>query len=188
MQTANNSFLSQAELENLQFKKVGKNVLISRKASFYNMSEISIGDNVRIDDFCILSGKITLGNNIHISAYCALYGVLGIILKDFSGLSPGCKIFSSTDDFSGDFLIGPMVPEEFTNVTGGSIKIGRYVQIGSGSIIMPDISIGEGSAIGAMSLVNKSIGVWGIYAGIPVKYLKERSKKLIDLASKIQTL
>ena len=186
MQTADNSFLSQAELDTLPFKKIGKNVLISRKASFYNMVEISIGDNVRIDDFCILSGQVTLGSFIHISAHCALFGALGIEMKDFSGLSPGCRVFSSTDDFSGDFLMGPMVLEELTNVTGGPVEIGRYVQLGSGSIIMPDISIGEGSAIGAMSLVNKSLGAWGIYTGIPVKYLRERSKKLIDLASKIQ--
>jgi len=187
MPTADNSFLSQAELDKLPFKKIGNNVLISQKASFYNMGEISIGDNVRIDDFSILSGKIVLGNYIHISAHCALFGALGIEMKDFSGLSPGCKVFSSTDDFSGDFLVGPMVPEKFTNITGGPIEIGCYAQIGSGSVIMPGISIGEGSAVGAMSLINKSLDPWGIYAGIPVKYLKGRSKKLIDLVSKIKT-
>jgi len=187
MQTTDNSFLSPAEIDKLSFKKIGKNVLISKKASLYNMDEILIGDNVRIDDFCILSGKITLGNFIHISAHCALYGALSIEMKDFSGLSPGCKVFSSTDDFSGNFLVGPMVPEKFTNITGGPVEIGCYAQIGSGSVIMPGISVGEGSAVGAMSLVNKSLDPWGIYAGIPAKYLKERSKKLIDLVSKIQT-
>ena len=66
------SFYSQKELTSIGFKSIGTNVLISKKASFYSPEEISIGNNVRIDDFCILSGKITLGSNIHISAFCAL--------------------------------------------------------------------------------------------------------------------
>ena len=64
-------FYSESELKNLGFKKIGSNVLISKKASLYGVSQMEIGDNVRIDDFCILSGNIMLGSNIHISAYVA---------------------------------------------------------------------------------------------------------------------
>ena len=66
------SFYSNEELESLGFKKIGQNALISRKASIYGASSIEIGNDVRIDDFCFLSGNIKLGNNIHISAYSAL--------------------------------------------------------------------------------------------------------------------
>ena len=64
-----NSFYTQNELENLGFKKLGKSVLISRNAVFYGIGKITIGDFVRIDDFCILSGDIILGSHIHIAAY-----------------------------------------------------------------------------------------------------------------------
>lgn len=57
------SFFSKEELQLLNIK-VGNNVKISRKSSIYGYN-IEIGDNVRIDDFCILSGKIRLGNYIH---------------------------------------------------------------------------------------------------------------------------
>ncbi|EAO54015.1 O-acetyltransferase (cell wall biosynthesis) [Bacillus thuringiensis serovar israelensis ATCC 35646] len=63
-----NSFYSQEELKKIGFLSVGKNVLISKKASIYNPGAISIGNHVRIDDFCILSGKITIGSYSHISA------------------------------------------------------------------------------------------------------------------------
>jgi galactoside O-acetyltransferase len=186
MQINNNSFFSPAELERLPFKSIGENVLISKKASFYGPDEISIGNNVRIDDFCILSGKVHLGDYIHISAQCLLYGARGIIMGDFSGLSPGCKVFSATDDFSGEHLIGPMVPEQFTLVEGGPVVIGKYVQVGAGSIILPKLDIGEGVAVGSMSLVNTSLEPWGIYAGIPANRIKERSKKIIELAPLIK--
>ncbi len=180
----NNSFYSDKEVKLLGFKTIGKNVFISKKASFYSPKTISIGSNVRIDDFCILSGNIILGSYIHISAYCALYGANGIIMDDFTGLSPRTTIFSATDDFSGDFLVGPMIDKEYTNVTGGRVYIGKYSQIGANSVVFPNITIEEGVAVGALSLVNKSLSAWGIYAGIPIRFIKPRNKGLLALKNK----
>lgn len=118
-----NSFYTPEELFSIGFKTVRQNVLISRFARFYGIKNIEIGSNVRIDDFCIISGKIKLGDNIHISAFSALYGRFGIELESFSGLSPRCTIFSATDDFSGDYMVGPMIDPKYTNVTGGKVLI-----------------------------------------------------------------
>ena len=173
-------FLSREQLSEIGLKSFGDNVLISDKASFYSPGEITIGSNVRIDDFCIFSGNITLGNYIHISAYCALYGKFGIVMEDFTGLSPRCSLFSASDDFGGDYLISPMAPMEFTHVTGGTIYLRRFSQVGGGSIIFPDVTIAEGVAVGAMSLVKSNLEEWGIYAGIPAKKVKTRSKGLLN--------
>jgi galactoside O-acetyltransferase len=176
----NNSFLNPNELKSLGLKSYGINVLISRKASFYSPECISLGNNVRIDDFCILSGNITIGSFVHISAYCALYGRHGIIMENYSGISPRCTIFSATDDFSGNYLIGPMVDESKTNVRGGLVTIKKYAQVGAGCIIMPELTINEGVAVGAMSLVNKNLEAWNIYAGIPARIIRKREKNLLD--------
>lgn len=174
-----NSFYSQSELEKLGFKKLGKSVLISRNAVFYGIGDMTIGDFVRIDDFCILSGVITLGSHIHIAAYCGLYGSHGIQMEDYTGLSPRCTVFSASDDFSGDYLISPMAKKEYTNITGGQVIIKQYSQIGAGCIILPNITIQEGVAVGAMSLVNKTLLEWTIYAGTPAKKINERKKGLL---------
>lgn len=179
------SFYSTDELKNLGLKSFGKNVLISRKASIYEARNISIGNNVRVDDFVILSGSICIGNFVHISAFSALYGKFGIKIDDFSGISPRCTIFSASDDFSGDYMISPLVPPEFTNVTSGLVELGKYVQIGANSILMPGIQIREGVAVGAFSFVTKSLDSWTVYCGIPVKPLKKRSKKILDLKKEI---
>ncbi|MDR1725760.1 MAG: hypothetical protein LBR28_05150, partial [Bacteroidales bacterium] len=157
----------------------GSNVLISRKCSLYSPEKISIGDNVRIDDFCILSGDITIGNQVHIAAFCALYGSLGIVMEDYTGLSPRCIVFSASDDFSGEYLMSPMNDVTTTNVTGGKVIIKRCSQIGACCIIFPSLTIGEGVAVGAMSLVNEDLEEWGIYTGIPARRIKERSKGLL---------
>jgi len=181
-------FLDNFGLKRLGLKSYGKNVLISDKASFYGNSEISIGNNVRVDDFCILSGNITLGNNIHIGAYSALYGKFRIVMEDFTGLSPRCTIFSASDDFSGNYLISPMNPPEYCNVTGGLVTLEKLVQIGAGTVIMPDLTIHEGTAIGAMSFVKKSLAGWGIYAGNPIRFIKYRKDKCHYFARQINEL
>lgn len=175
------SFYSEEELKELGLKSYGKKVLISRKCSIYGASHIEIGDNVRIDDFSILSGNIKLGSNIHISAYVALYGAMGIELEDYTGISPRSTIYSAMDDFSGDYLIGPIHPEGTTNVTGGKVTLKRFTQIGCNCVVFPNVTIEEGSVVGAMSLVTNSLTSWGIYIGTPVKKIKDRSRKLLKL-------
>mgnify|MGYP000871073404 FL=1 len=174
-----NSFYSREELAGLGLKSYGENVLISRFARLYSPGTIEIGSHVRIDDFCILSGTIKLGSHIHISAYCALYGRFGIVMEDYSGLSPRCTVFSATDDFSGDYLIGPMVDESLTNVTGGEVRIGRYSQLGAGCVVMPKVNIGEGVTVGAMSLVLENLDAWKIFKGIPAVFYKDRRRNLL---------
>ena len=180
------SFYSFEELQHLGLKSFGNNVLVSRKASIYAAEEICLGNNVRIDDFCILSGNIKIGSYIHISAFSALFGSKGIEINDFSGVSPKSIIFSASDDFSGEYLIGPTIPQKFTNVTGGKVTLGKYVQIGAGSIVFPNISIGEGTVVGSMSLVNKSLPEWSIFSGIPAKFIKKRKRALLDIAKNLK--
>ena len=178
------SFYSNEELKKLGLKSYGEDILISRKASIYSPGEIELGDHVRIDDFCILSGKIRMGSYIHISAYVAFYAAYGIDVGDYATISGRVLIYSQNDDYSGDFLTNPMVPADKTNVTGGKVKIGKYAIIGAGSVILPDLVIGEGVAVGAMSLVNKSLDPWMIYGGVPVRVIRERSRKLLSRLKK----
>ena len=175
------SFYSQEELSALGLKSYGTNVRISRFARIYSPEKISIGDNVRIDDFCILSGNVTIGSHIHISAYVALYGSMGIELEDYTGISPMTTVYSAMDDFSGDYLIGPIHPDEKTHVTGGKVILKRYSQIGTHCVIFPNLVIGEGAVVGACSMVKNNLDSWNIYGGIPAKRIKERKKKLINL-------
>jgi len=163
-------------------RRVGENVLLSNKCSIYG-SDVVIGNNVRIDDFCILSGEIRLGDNIHIGAYSALYGGYGIVMDDYTGLSPRCTIFSASDDFGGDYLISPMNPEEYTNVTGGQVVLREFVQIGAGTVIMPGVTLDMGAAIGAMSFVKKDVPSFEIWGGNPLRYIKKRKHGLLKHVS-----
>jgi galactoside O-acetyltransferase len=179
------SFYTEEELAQLGLSAYGEHVRISRYARIYCPEKISIGNNVRIDDFCILSGNIKLGSNIHISAYVALYGSMGIVLEDNTGISPRSSIFSAMDDFGGDYLIGPIHDEAKTHVTGGTVILKQFSQIGTHCVVFPNLTIGEGSVVGAMTLVNKNLDEWGIYIGQPAKLLRERKQGLLNYINKL---
>lgn len=173
------------------FKTIGDDSLISRKASFYGISRISIGNNVRIDDFCVLSagkGGIEIGNFVHIAVFASLMGEGKISIEDFSGISSKVSVYSSNDDYTGEFMSNPMVPIEYTNVTHADVNICKHVLIGSGSIILPGVTIRIGAVIGALSLVNKDCEEFFIYRGNPAKKIIERSRELLNLEKEFLNL
>ena len=174
------SYLSPEELAGLGLKSYGKIVFVSRNAVFYDAGRISIGDNVRIDDFCIIIGDVTIGSNIHIAPYCALYGKYGIKLGDYSGLSARVTIYSAVDDFSGGYAVGPMVDETIRKMETGPVVLEKYAQVCAGSVVLPRLTIGEGAVVGSLSLVKGDLQGWQIYGGIPVRRLKDRKKELVD--------
>jgi galactoside O-acetyltransferase len=178
------SFLDPKELKALGLAGYGKNVLISRKCSIYGASRIELGDNVRIDDFCVLSagiGGIKLGSYIHIAAYSSLIGRSEIRIYNFAGISSRVSIYSSNDDYSGAHMTNPTVDEQFTGVNHQPVFIGRHAIIGAGSIVLPGVTIGEGVAIGALSLVNRDCKAFGIYIGVPARQKGERKRDLLVL-------
>lgn len=176
------AYYSSEELQTMGFKWLGKNVKISNKASIYDCHLIEVGDNSRIDDFCVISGKISMGKNVHIAPYCLLAGgEKGIVLEDFSGLAYKVQVFTQSDDYSGKSMTNPTVPSEYKNEVKKEVVIKRHVIVGAGSMILPGVVLAEGTAVGAMSLVRKSTAAWSVYLGNPAVKLKNRSQDLLEL-------
>ncbi len=178
------TYLTEVDLKDFGFKSIGKNVRISSDVRIYGQANISIGNNVRIDDFAILSavnGFINIGNYVFIARNSHLSGFLGIEMHDFSSMAANTVIYSASDDYSGDYLTAQAIPQKYTAHIGGTVIVGKHVIIGSSCTIIGSCNIGEGCSIGAMSLVQKELLPWGVYVGIPCKRLKERKKGLLEL-------
>lgn len=176
------AWLAKEKLEKLSFKKLGHNVKISDKAALYNTELWEVGDNVRIDDYCVVSGKVSFGRNVHIAIFCNIAGgTEGIIFDDFSGLAYGCQVFSQSDDYTGLALTNPTVPTEYKKERKEKIYIGRHCIVGTNSLIFPGVTMAEGCSLGAMSMLTKSTEPWFMYFGIPAKKLKKRKNNLLKL-------
>jgi len=180
------SYYSETELADIGLSEFGKDVKISRKTSIYNPQSISIGDNVRIDDFCFLSGNISLGSHIHIAPFSGLWGTEEIIMRDFTGLAPRVSIFASSEDYSGGSLTNPTVPEEYRpGLEYGDVELNKHVIIGANTVLLPNVRLEQGVAIGAQSLVKENISEWEVHIGNPLEKVGERNKdQIIELEEK----
>ena len=176
------NFYSNQELKNLGFKKIGKNVKVSKKSSIYYPEKIIIGDNSRIDDFAVLSGRVLIGRNVHFAAHSIVNSGKKLIeFKDFSGVAFAGKVLGISDDYSGNSMTNPTVDKFFKKVKESRISIGKHAIIGANSIVLPGAEMDDYSALGAMSLLTKKINKFEIYFGIPAKKLKKRSKKILKV-------
>jgi dTDP-4-amino-4,6-dideoxy-D-glucose acyltransferase len=181
---------SQSELEEL-LGRVGSHVSIHRSVVFFNPQKIFIGSHVRIDCFCILSAGsqgIHIHNYIHIAASTHLFGGgEQILLEDFCNLSSRTSLFTSSDDYVEGYMTNPLIPISYKKVENGKIILRKHAIIGCGSILLPNVEIGLGGAVGALSLVKENIASFDIVGGIPAKKLGERDQKLIELEQEFES-
>ena len=174
-------YLTGEELMSYGFKSLGKGVLISDKASIYNSDEIDVGDFSRIDDFCVISGKVRFGRNVHVTPGCLVAGgVEGIIFDDFTTLAYHVQVFTQSDDYSGHTMTNSTVPSKYKNERKETVVIKKHSIVGAGSVIMPGVTLEEGTSVGAMSLVLQSTEAWGVYVGSPAKRIRDRSQGLLQ--------
>ena len=152
-------FYTEKELEeNFHFKSCGKNVLISKKASLYMTEKMSIGHDVRIDDFALLIGNITIGNYVKIGGDC--------IIMDTDAHSLNFNIRRSIEKNEQGYRVDGLA------AATAPIIIEDDVLIGTRCIILKGVIIGARTVIGSGSVVTKSIPADCIAAGNPCRVIK----------------
>lgn len=176
------AYLTEDALQAMRFASLGLNVRISDRASIYGPGQMRLGDNCRIDDFCVVSGKLQLGRNVHFVPFCLIAGgTPGIVFEDYVGLAYRVSVFAQSDDYSGATMTNPTVPLKYKQEVFMPVRLGRHVIIGTGAIICPGVDLGDGSAVGAGSLVIRSWPPWSILAGSPARKIKDRRRELLEL-------
>lgn len=179
--------LSRAELEALGLRSLGRNVQVHRSAVLAGCEHISIGDHARVDCFSLISAGaegVEIGQCVHIAAGCYLFGGGGrILMEDFSGLSSRVCLYTATDDYSGGAMTNPTVPDEFRDVKCGPITLRKHALIGAGSVVLPDVELGTGAAVGALTCVRKDVPEFTICVSEArrTKNAGKRGTKLLEL-------
>ena len=184
----NPGYYSSLELRSFGFARVGENSAVARNCTIIGLENIVIGDNVRIDGFTSIiapKGRVKIGSWVHIATGCALGARAGIEIGDFSSLSQGVRLFSAIDDYSGRAMTSATLPPEVQRIHAAPITLGKYVALGSGTLVLPGVEIGEGAAVGALSLVNQPLKPWTIYGGNPAKETAPRLRDLLALEQRL---
>jgi acetyltransferase-like isoleucine patch superfamily enzyme len=172
-------YYDEHELSQFGFGCVGHNVRIAKNCTLINLGKIMIGSNVRIDGYTtIVAGpaSVEINNFVHIGSSVLIIGGAGVVVGDFCMLSHGARIFTRSDDYSGGAFTNPTVPKMYTNVRVAAVEVRKHAAIGAGSVILPGVTLEEGTAVGALSLVRRSTEPWTIYAGNPAAKIATRKK------------
>jgi acetyltransferase-like isoleucine patch superfamily enzyme len=155
----------------MTFKSCGLDVTVYPKAQVVRPEYISIGNSVIIDDFVFLDGGTgtEIGDFVHIAAYTSIMGGGQFIMEDFCGLSGGVRVYTASEDYRGRWLTNPAVPHPWRNPARSYVVMLRHSLVGANSVVLAGVTLGEGAHVGALSLVNRDLEPWTLYAGVPVE-------------------
>jgi acetyltransferase-like isoleucine patch superfamily enzyme len=174
---------------NLALAQVGLDVVIWPLAKLVSPASISIGNSVIIDDFVFMSGgtKTVIGSFVHIASFTSIVGGGEFIMEDFAGLSGGVRVYTGNEDYSGNCLTNPAVPEPYRIPVRSRVHIEKHAIIGANAIILPGVTIGEGAVVGANSLVRKDCMPWTMYFGTPARVLRRRPReRILELEAQLR--
>ena len=175
------AYLTAEALSAMPFKSIGHDVMIHERVILVGIENISIGSHVRIDPDVILvaTGPLTIGCYTHIAPCVFIAAKAGFEMRNFANIAHGSRIYTINDDYSGEHLMGPTIPSDLLNLNPGPVMLEEYASIGAGAIVLPGVTLAEGSVLGALSLIGRSTQPWTMYGGVPAKPIKERRRDVI---------
>jgi len=167
-------------VEKLKF--LGEGVIIHDWAKLIKEEMIEIGAGTRIDDFVLIYGGqgIVLGRFNHICSFVSIVGGGQLITGDYVGMAAGCRIMTGMHRHERGRRMVSTVPPEQQEILLGKVVLEKDVFLGSNSIVLPNVTIGEGAMIGAGSVVNRDVAPWTINMGVPVRVVGERPRVIFD--------
>lgn len=163
-------------------KKCGEDVFISSNVEIRRPHLVTVGNHVAIDSGVYITTQAEIADYIHIAPYITVIGgeKSKIVIDDFVTLAAGTRLIAGSDSFLGDGFTSVTVPEQYRDtVKFSTIHCQRFAGIGTNVVIMPGVTIAEGSVIGACSLVTKDTEPWTIYMGVPARAVKMRKKEML---------
>lgn len=172
------NYLTPEVLASMPFKALGHDVMIHERVTLVGIENISMGSHVRIDPDVVLlaTGPLTIGCYVHISTGVFIAAKAGFEMKNFANIAHGARIYTINDDYSGEHLMGPTVPAELLNLHAGAVLMQEHAAVAAGAIVLPGVTLAEGSVLGALSLIGTSTEPWMMYGGVPAKPIKQRRR------------
>jgi dTDP-4-amino-4,6-dideoxy-D-glucose acyltransferase len=170
-------------------KKVGDDVFISANVEIRRPNLVQIGAHVAIDTGFYCTTQMNIGSYIHIAPYTTVIGGAKGLLQmgNFTTIAAGSRIICGSDEHLGFGLVGPTIPEPYKDkIYIAPVTFEDFASVGTNVVIMPGVTLGEGSVVGSCSLVTKSTDPWAIYVGTPARPIKTRPRdKMIEISKKL---
>jgi acetyltransferase-like isoleucine patch superfamily enzyme len=164
-----------------QFNKFGEDIFVSMNVEIKYPELVSLGSHVAIDSGFKCTTELELGDYIHIAPDVVVIGgnMTKLTMKHFSFIASGTKIVCGSENYVEGGLVGPTIPTKYRNLIFKPVVFEMFSGVGVNCSIMPGVVLGEGSVVGANSLVTKDTEPWTVYVGSPAKPVKVRDKDIV---------
>jgi acetyltransferase-like isoleucine patch superfamily enzyme len=165
-----------------RFGEMGRNVLIGTGVHLTMPKRIKVADYVFIDHHVTLdalAGEIVIGRRIHIAPYAIIAGAGGVYLDDYAAVGAFARVYSHSEaPVDGKRMSGPMIPEDMKGMITAPVRVAKDGLVGTGAVVLPGVTIGEGAIVAANSLVtaHTTLPPWTIWAGVPAKLAGLRAR------------
>jgi acetyltransferase-like isoleucine patch superfamily enzyme len=161
------------QFEHSQFKHIGSGVVLEAGVLVFHPENIEIGNNVYVGHNTILkgyhAGRMVIGDGTWIGQQCFFHSAGGLLIGKNVGIGPGVRIITSYHAEEG---IGK--PILHSRIEFAEVVIEDDCDIGLGATILPGVTVGKGTQVGAGSVVTKNIKPYAVVAGVPAKVLRWR--------------
>ena len=170
-------------------RRCGRGVRVFQGARFVSPDVIALGDYTQIDEGTFLIGGdgLEVGCHVHFAFGSSVSGGGRCAVGDFAAIAAGARIITGTDLADGTGLTNPTVPPHYRAVKRGQVRIGEHALIFTNTVVLPDVTIGEGAVVGAASVVHYDLQPWTVYAGVPLRQVGTRPReRILELAEQVR--
>ena len=168
------SFLMRRAIFRAITRRCGNGLLVSSQVGFKHLETFEFGSGVFIGAGTYLQGrfdgKCKIGDRVWIGPQ-SYFDARELVIEDFVGWGPGAKILGS--QHKGLPIDVPIVQ---TDLEIQPVRIGAWADIGTNAVILPGVTVGKGSMVGAGAVVTKDVPPFAVMAGVPARFLRWRDE------------
>jgi galactoside O-acetyltransferase len=165
-------------------RRVGRGLRIGGGVGFKHLETFEIGNGVVIGSQAYLQGRFDgtciIGDHVWIGPQ-AYFDARDLVIEEYVGWGPGARVLGSSHTAE------PVdVPIIQTDLHIKPVRIEAWADVGTNAVILPGVTVGRGSIVGAGAVVTNDVPPFAVVAGVPARVIRWRSPDMSRSSKEVE--